>query len=657
MSQSIVMSFDEPAMVRVREGRIVDATTRAATLLGVSRHELAGREVARHAAVLANGRTIEARRADGTTFRCKVRELGDDCFTLQYRPDAHEIADLFEAQREIVERIVRGDSIEEVLGAIAVLAEEHVPGGMRCSILVLDEKEGVLRTMGQPSLPRDFVSAIDRLVPAYGKASCGHAAAEGVQVLTTRIEGDPWWKDFASFMASYGIEASWSSPILSPRNGRTLGTFGMYYPAPRFPTPAELYLIESFTHLAALAIDRHHAEVMRVAHVNLLETARMRDTFFATVAHDFRTPLQSVVMGLNSLESLLDRRDTEQLRTIGFVRDAAAHLLDVANDVTQLSRPVTEITLERELQSLRDIALAAIAVVQEQAVRKQVSLELAAHGELPLVNVDGRRIRRAVVNLLANAVSYSPRGSSVTVELRFEPAASTVQLAVRDSGPGLPAGREYLVFEPFVQVGEQRQRSGGIGLGLAIVKRFVESHGGRVGVQSEPGKGSRFWISIPADPSAVPIELPRARPAGSAQLSGALPNRSPIEGLRVLIADDDELLRGVLRSGLARAGAKVADAASGTAALDELARNTYDVLLLDGWMPGGDATTVLERLAAGTGPVVVVLTGGENQTADGRSFEELGATSVVQKPIRMQDLAAELAKAVATRSKRASAGT
>jgi signal transduction histidine kinase/CheY-like chemotaxis protein len=653
MSQSIVMPFDESAMLRVREGRVQEATTRAATLLGLSRHELVDRATSDFLPRLVPGSVVEARRADGSLFRCKVRELSEGCFTLQYRPETQEIADLFEAQRDIVERIVRGDSVEEVLGAIAVLAEEHAPGGMRCSILVLDEKEGVLRTMGQPSLPRDFVGAIDRLVPAYGKASCGHAAAEGVQVLTTRIDGDPWWKDFAAFMASYGIEASWSSPILSPRNGRTLGTFGMYYPAPRFPTPAELYLIESFTHLAALAIDRHHADLVRAAHVNLLETARMRDTFFATVAHDFRTPLQSVVMGLNSIETLLDRRDPEQVRAIGFVRDAASHLLDVANDVTQLSRPVAEVTLERELQGMRDIAVAAIAVVQEQAVRKQVSLELATRGELPLVHVDGRRIRRAVVNLLANAVSYSPRGGTVTVELRFEPAASVVQLSVKDSGPGLPAGREYLVFEPFVQVGEQRERSGGIGLGLAIVKRFVEAHGGRVGVQSEPGKGSRFWLRLPADPSAIPAQLPTARPAPAARPVAA--SESPIKGLRVLVADDDELLRNVLKTGLTRAGAQVTAVADGHTALSELDHSTYDVLLLDGWMPNGDASAVLERLAGTGGPAIVVLTGGEPTAADGRSFLELGASAVAHKPIRIHELAVELARAAATCGERASA--
>lgn len=653
MSQSIVMPFDEPAMLRVREGRVLEATTRAATLLGTSRRELVDREVEELAPGLSGGGTVEARRLDGSTVRCKVRELSEGCFTLDYRPDTQEIAELFEAQREIVERIVRGDSVEEVLGAIAVLAEEHAPGGMRCSILVLDEKEGVLRTMGQPSLPRDFTAAIDRLVPAYGKASCGHAAAEGVQVLTTRIEGDPWWKDFATFMASYGIEASWSSPILSPRNGRTLGTFGMYYPAPRFPTPAELYLIESFTHLAALAIDRHHADLVRAAHVNLLETARMRDTFFATVAHDFRTPLQSVVMGLNSLETLVDRRDPEQLRAISYVRDAAAHLLDVANDVTQLSRPAAEVTLERELQSARDLAVAAIAVVQEQAARKQVVLELNTRGELPLVHVDGRRIRRAVVNLLANAISYSPRGTSVSVELRFEPAASVVQISVKDSGPGLPAGREYLVFEPFVQVGEQRQRAGGIGLGLAIVKRFVEAHGGRVGVQSEPGKGSRFWLRLPADPSAIPVQLPIGRSAPAARPAPGA--ERPIEGLRILVADDDELLRNVLKSGLTRAGATVTEVADGNAALAELETHAFDVLLLDGWMPNGDAATVLEQVAGSGGPAIVVLTGGEPTAADGRSFETLGATAVVHKPIRIHDLAVELASAVKSRKGRTTA--
>ena len=659
MTQSIVMPFQEPALLELDDDRILQATVRTATIFGVGPEGLVGAPagkwiagIERDGATVTVPRETVGRRRDGTHFRCRMQRQGDGKWLLQYLPEASEILDLFQGQRRIVDRIVRGDPVHDVLGAIAMLAEQHTPGGMRCSILMLDEREGVLRTMGQPSLPKEFTAAIDRLVPAYGKASCGHAAATGVQVLTTQIDGDPWWKDFAGFMAKYGIHASWSSPILSPHTGKVFGTFGMYYPAPRYPTPAELYLIETFTHLAALAIDRHHSDEVRRAHGEMLQTAQMRDRFFGTVAHDLRSPLQSVVLGLDQLEALRPERTAEEAHAFAVVRQAASYLLDVAEDATQLSRPSSEVRLAKAPHDLAALARDAAAVVHEQAKRRGIAIEIGTGAVPPRADCDAARIRRCIVNLLSNAIGHSPAGGTIRVEVVDDVGAGSATIRVVDQGPGLPPGREYLVFEPFVQLGEPHEQKGSVGLGLAIVKRFVEAHGGAVGVQSEPGKGACFWLSLP---SLAPQTRPRPLPPRSASANAAALAVDPasaavtgIAGLRILVADDEELLRGTMVRHLGRTGAVVTGAKDGREALAQLRAATFDVLLLDVNMPHVNGPGVLADLRADPlprRPLVVLLTGGDICDENGTSYIDLGADLVVQKPVRIAVLAEQIVKA------------
>jgi CheY-like chemotaxis protein len=672
--RSIVMPLHEPALVAFDGDRIRSVNTRAATIFGAAPEQLAGAPADAWLDGVrgSDGRTLapaetSGRRADGSRFRCRLQQRADGNWLLRYLPDAHEILDLFHGQRAIVEGIVRGDSLREVLTALAKLAERHSPGGMRCSILVLDEAEGVLRTMGQPSLPEEFVAAIDRLVPAPQRASCGHAAAVGEQVLTTAIADDPWWRDFAGFMASHGIQASWSSPILSPRNGKVLGTFGMYYPAPRHPTPFELHLIESFTHLAALAIDRHHSDMVRAAHGELLQTAALRDQFFSAIAHDLRSPLQSIVLGLDQLEVLRPEPAPAVRDALAVVRQAAAYLIDVADDATQLARPMADVHLHTAPHDLAELAGAAATVVQAQAATAGVRIEVAAAAPPPRVAADGARLRRCIVNLLTNAIGHAPRGSTIRVDVTDDVGAGRATVAVSDQGPGLPAGREYLVFEPFVQLGSPGERPAGVGLGLAIVKRFVEAHGGVVGVRSTPGQGARFWFDLPSlPPAAASSSDPKNRPTPAtvtptAGATNAAPAAAPaaatgggIAGVRILIADDEDLLRSTMVRHLGRLGAVVAEARDGREALARLRTERHDVLLLDANMPQCNGAAVLadlRREPLAHRPLVVLLSGGDLCDADGTRFEDLGADLVVQKPVRISALATAIAQALAARGR------
>jgi hypothetical protein len=221
-------------------------------------------------------------------------------------------------------------------------------------------------------------------------------------------------------------------------------------------------------------------------------------------------------MGVGHLESMLPRPDADQKLALESIKEATAHLMNVAEDATQLARPASEVSLSREASNLAVLLRRAVGVVQEQASKRQVILDVVTPPFIPEVSVDPKRLSRVMVNLLANAVSYSPAGTRVKAELQWDEAKETLGVAVEDAGPGLPHGMEDVVFEPFVQVGEARKQGGGIGLGLAIVKRFVEAHKGRVGVASVPGRGARFSFTIP-----VPIGA-RMIPTAT---GGGLPSR------------------------------------------------------------------------------------------------------------------------------------
>ena len=642
--RSIVMAPDEPALVDVLAGRITFATTRAATFFGRHVEDIIGLEVDglfdADVSGLTPGMAVTREAVDlqGRRFYAAVSVPEAGRLEISYLPDAAELVTVARRQRDILEAIVGGDPVEVVLSQIAVFAESHAPGNLRASILRMDPEEGVLRVAGQPSLPPEFIAGIDRLRPGQGVASCGTAAATGLMVLTPSIVGDPWWTPFEGFMAQFGVRASWSTPIRSSRHAAVLGTFGMYYGEPRFPTARELYLAESFAHLAALALDRADADRVRIRQLALLETERLRTAFFASIAHDLRTPLQTIVAAVEILDDQVAPMVPSQRRAAEVLRGAAEQLLHVAEDATQIARPGT-VEICREPLDPAVIARRAVTVMFEEASRLQVELRTVLPAVLPQLDADPRRLSRVLVNLLGNAVSHAPTGSTVSLEVTFDAAAHELEMVVVDRGPGLPASMHDRVFEPFVQAGDGGISKGGAGLGLAIVKRFVGAHGGRVGVASEPGQGARFSVFLPVAPDAPMLET---APQSDARTAAA----RVLDGRTILLAEDDEALRSILRIGLARSGATVLEAGDGLEALRVLGNAHVDVLLLDGWMPKLDGAGVLSGMRQDPParlPAVVVLSGGAGPTQGGPGWLERGASLVVAKPVRLAALVSAVA--------------
>jgi two-component system, NarL family, sensor histidine kinase BarA len=244
----------------------------------------------------------------------------------------------------------------------------------------------------------------------------------------------------------------------------------------------------------------------------LQEADRVKSNFLATVSHELRTPLTSVIgyseMLLEGIAGPLNDEQREYVRT---VMEKGDQLLQLITGILDISRmEAGEMRIEKHPVDLDEVVSVALSTIAPHARRKRLSLHCTVPPGLPLVLGDRDKIRQVLLNLLGNAVKFTPEAGKIEVSaevgpLKRDPASEArgVRVFVRDSGIGVPPEHHKRVFDPFFQVDNTSTREyGGTGLGLSIVKRLVEAHGGMVWVDSETGKGSTFSFTIPLVPAS-----------------------------------------------------------------------------------------------------------------------------------------------------------
>jgi signal transduction histidine kinase len=259
----------------------------------------------------------------------------------------------------------------------------------------------------------------------------------------------------------------------------------------------------------------------------LQEADRVKSNFLATVSHELRTPLTSVI-GYSEmlLEGIAGELNDEQREYVRTVMEKGDQLLQLITGILDISRmEAGEMRIDKLPFELDDVVSTALSTIAPHARRKRLSLHCTVPPGLPLVLGDRDKIRQVLLNLLGNAIKFTPEGGHVEVSAEvvlslappsLKPAATGaplergkdelpgVRVWVRDSGIGVPLEHQKRVFDPFFQVDNSSTREyGGTGLGLSIVKRLVEAHGGAVWVDSEPSKGSTFAFTIPLAPPAA----------------------------------------------------------------------------------------------------------------------------------------------------------
>ena len=381
-----------------------------------------------------------------------------------------------------------------------------------------------------------------------------------------------------------------------------------------------------------------------------LEATRTKSQFLANMSHELRTPLNAVIGITEMLEE--DARDLGQddfLEPLQRVSAAGKHLLKVINDILDLSKiEAGKMDLHVEAFALPPLVRDAVAMVKPLAEKNGNRIDVDCPADLGDMHADVTRVRQVVFNLLSNACKFTQQGVvSVDVRPSIENGKQWVEIGVRDTGIGMTAEQMNKLFSEFTQADSSTTRKfGGTGLGLAISRRFCQMMGGDITVASDPGRGSTFTVRLPADmrpyatvnPSDTESLASREAGDGAAhEGAGAAANN------RILVIDDDPVVRDLMERFFTREGFEVATAADGVEGLERAIAFSPSVITLDVLMPKMDGWSVLRALKADPAlaaiPVLMVSIVDEKN----KGFT-LGASDYISKPIDRAQLRRLLAQ-------------
>ena len=423
-----------------------------------------------------------------------------------------------------------------------------------------------------------------------------------------------------------------------------------------------------------LRFESEHLATLRAAALEeAQQLSRAKDMFLATMSHEMRTPLHGI-LGLSRMLQA-DANTPNARERLELIQTAGNHLLGVINDVLDLSRvKAGRLLLQSGPVDLPALAHDIVSLVQAQAHGrgKPLSIRCELDPAVPqVIQADEHRLRQVLINLMGNAVKFTDRGA-ITLRIRARHLKSTkrpprIHIEVQDTGIGIPKSEQRRIFEPFHQVEAPMQHSTGTGLGLSISWQICQAMGGTLTCYSRPGKGSSFYFSLPlnglaADETTAPAN-PDLHAASAAHPAAHLAPTNPgdLVGAHVLLVEDNPINTIVAKAALEQQGLRVTCLDNGRQAVDWLAHETTDLVLMDCLMPEMDGLEATRRVRQAEAlrtdlrrtPIVALTASAE--PSDQQACLEAGMDEVLCKPFATEALVAMLHRHLAPRAVRLSA--
>lgn len=320
-----------------------------------------------------------------------------------------------------------------------------------------------------------------------------------------------------------------------------------------------------------------------------------KSEFLSNMSHELRSPLTSIV----GFSELLVKRDVLRGAEQGYlarIQEASTLLLATVNDILDFSKlDAGQVEIDRRAMDPGDLGLRALELFEPQLTKKGLSSRFEAVDLPARVQADDTRIRQILINLLSNAVKFTAAGG-VHVKAAYDPSRGRLRYEVSDTGPGIAEHLQSKLFQRFSQVDASTTRAfGGTGLGLAICKGLVEAMGGVMGVESAVGEGSCFWLEIPS-------EIAESGQQDDDLAGDETDAAGGLQGLRLLVADDNPANRELARLICDVFGVVVMEAEGGAEAIRLAQSQAFDIVLMDIRMPGIDGPQAARVIRSGSGP-------------------------------------------------------
>jgi PAS domain S-box-containing protein len=398
--------------------------------------------------------------------------------------------------------------------------------------------------------------------------------------------------------------------------------------------------------------DRKQAEE-KLQHTNqeLIRATRLKDEFLANMSHELRTPLNAILGMTEALqEQIYGDINDRQLSALQTVEKSGNHLLELINDILNLAKiEAGQVELNYSSTSINYLCESSLNFIRQQAVKKQIQLDMHLQANLPEIQLDERRIKQVLINILNNAVKFTPNGGCIKLKAtKLSPDSDQIQnhtqdylqISITDTGIGISPENIQRLFKPFIQIDSALNRKyEGTGLGLALAKQIVELHGGTVGITSEIGIGSCFTVELPINHFEPP---PPQEPQSASNLEAypELKQISTSTAPLILLAEDNEANVITVTSYLEAKAYRLIIATNGQEAIALAKSAQPDLILMDIQMPVMDGLEAIKqiRLDPQLANIPIIALTALAMAGDREKCMAAGADEYITKPIKLKAL-------------------